>query len=434
MDTWVIVFLFVGVHVSCALAYDDGTPWCAPVKVKNGHVSCQTPRGEYYKNVMGTRCKIGCKKGYEVVGHPEIICMANKRWSGNYACREIRCPKLTMPANGGYKCSDGSYFNSRCEFFCSPGYQLKGDRMVMCMSNKAWTGRHTSCVDVEPPTIKCPSVKEKTAEPGKLTARVHWDTPEGRDTADGTLTDVLLKGRSPGSDFPEGDHRIQYTVYDRAGNKGTCRFSVKVRVRRCGRLSPPDNGYMKCDGDGDNYGATCEFSCMGGYELQGSTARVCQYGMTWVGSEASCSPMNINVGVRTAASFLDQFYEKRRLIFLSAPTAAHHHYRTQMEILQQAQCGIDLRHVSIVELVGVYPAQIGRIGHRLIHPGLALQLRLLLQISHNSYNMVLVDKHGTDKERYTFPVTAAELFTLIDSFPLRQEEMKLQQEAGQTCS
>ncbi|XP_015219646.1 sushi repeat-containing protein SRPX isoform X3 [Lepisosteus oculatus] len=393
MDTWVIVFLFVGVHVSCALAYDDGsgysafeddedsyarrykgTPWCAPVKVKNGHVSCQTPRGEYYKNVMGTRCKIGCKKGYEVVGHPEIICMANKRWSGNYACREIRCPKLTMPANGGYKCSDGSYFNSRCEFFCSPGYQLKGDRMVMCMSNKAWTGRHTSCVDVEPPTIKCPSVKEKTAEPGKLTARVHWDTPEGRDTADGTLTDVLLKGRSPGSDFPEGDHRIQYTVYDRAGNKGTCRFSVKVRA------------------------------------------------------------MNINVGVRTAASFLDQFYEKRRLIFLSAPTAAHHHYRTQMEILQQAQCGIDLRHVSIVELVGVYPAQIGRIGHRLIHPGLALQLRLLLQISHNSYNMVLVDKHGTDKERYTFPVTAAELFTLIDSFPLRQEEMKLQQEAGQTCS
>ncbi|XP_066562147.1 sushi repeat-containing protein SRPX isoform X2 [Amia ocellicauda] len=433
MDTWLLAVLVLGVHFSCSFGYHEGTPWCAPIKVKNGQVSCRTPRGEYYKNVMGTRCKIHCKKGYEIVGHPEVVCMANKRWSGNYACREIRCPMLTMPANGGYKCSDGSYFNSRCEFFCSPGYQLKGDTAVTCMSNKAWTGRHTTCVDIEPPAIHCPSVKDKTAEPGKLTVRVHWDTPEGRDTADGTLTDVILKGKPPGSNFPAGDNKIQYTVYDRAGNKGTCKFSIRVRVRRCGPLNAPENGYMKCDSDGDNYGATCAFSCMGGYELQGSTARVCQYGMTWSGNEATCAAMNINVGVRTAAALLDQFYEKRRVLIVSAPTAANHYYRFQMGILQQAQCGLDLRHITVIELVGVYPAQIGRIRHRLIPPGLALQIRLLLQISHNSYSMVLIDKHGTDKERYAFPVTASELFTLIDTFPLRKEEQKLQQESGQSC-
>ncbi|MGH0164811.1 UNVERIFIED_CONTAM: hypothetical protein FKN15_048149, partial [Acipenser sinensis] len=60
--------------------------------------------------------------------------------------------------------------------------------------------------------------------------------------------------------------------------------------------------------------------------------------------------------------------------------------------------------------------------------------KLLLQISHTSYTMVLIDKHGMDKERYAFPVTAAELFTLIDTFPLRKEEMKVQAEAGQTCN
>lgn len=43
--------------------------------------------------------------------------------------------------------------------------------------------------DTEPPRIQCPSVKEKSAEPNKLTARVFWDTPEGRDTADGILTE-----------------------------------------------------------------------------------------------------------------------------------------------------------------------------------------------------------------------------------------------------
>lgn len=63
-----------------------GSPWCAPIKVKHGHVSCQTPRGEHHKNVMGTRCKIRCKQGYESQSS-EVVCMASKHWSSNYACR-----------------------------------------------------------------------------------------------------------------------------------------------------------------------------------------------------------------------------------------------------------------------------------------------------------------------------------------------------------
>ena len=60
-------------------------------------------------------------------------------------------------------------------------------------------------------------------------------------------------------------------------------------VRRCSPLFPPDNGYMKCDSDKDNYGATCEFTCTGGYELAGSAARVCQYGLTWSGIDTTCT-------------------------------------------------------------------------------------------------------------------------------------------------
>lgn len=44
--------------------------------------------------------------------------------------------------------------------------------------------------------------------------------------------------------------------------------------------------------------------------------------------------MNINVGVRSAAALLDQFYEKRRLLIISAPTASNHNYRFQMTNLQ----------------------------------------------------------------------------------------------------
>ncbi|KAM9245812.1 sushi repeat-containing protein SRPX [Leptosomus discolor] len=409
------------------------TPWCSPIKVKHGYANCRTPQGEYYKNVLGTRCDIRCQKGYELHGPQQLICQSSKRWSGKVLCKQKRCPTLSMPTNGGFKCLDGAYFGSRCEYYCSPGYQLKGDRIVTCMDNKVWSGRPASCVDTEPPRIQCPSVKEKTAEPNKLTARVFWDTPEGRDTADGILTDVILKGLPPGSHFPEGDHKIQYTVYDRAENKGTCKFLVKVRVRRCVKLNAPDNGYIKCSGDGNNYGATCEFSCIGGYELSGSPARVCQYNSGWSGVEPTCAPMNINVNVRTAAALLDQFYEKRRLLIISTPTAANFFYRMQLGMLQPAQCGLDLRHVTVVELVGVFPAQIGRIGVKLLPPSLALQLRLLLRIPHYNFNIVVMDKHGMDKERYPFPATPAELFALIDNFPLRKEEMKLQAEIGQSC-
>nr|XP_027783200.1 sushi repeat-containing protein SRPX isoform X2 [Marmota flaviventris] len=354
--------------------YKD-TPWCSPIKVKYGDVYCRAPQGGYYKTALGTRCDIRCQKGYELHGSSQLICQSNKRWSDKVICKHI-----------------------------------------------------------EPPRIKCPSVKERIAEPNKLTVRVSWETPEGRDTADGILTDVILKGLPPGSHFPEGDHKIQYTVYDRAENKGTCKFRVKVRVRRCGKLNAPENGYMKCSSDGDNYGATCEFSCIGGYELQGSPARVCQSNLAWSGTEPTCTAMNVNVGVRTAAALLDQFYEKRRLLIVSTPTARNLLYRLQLGMLQQAQCGLDLRHITVVELVGVFPTLIGRIGTKIMPPHLALQLRLLLRIPLYSFSMVLVDKHGMDKERYVSLVTPVALFNLIDTFPLRKEEMVLQAEMGQTCN
>ncbi|KAM6143934.1 sushi repeat-containing protein SRPX isoform 3-T3 [Erethizon dorsatum] len=354
--------------------YKD-TPWCSSIKVKYGDVYCRAPPGGYYKTALGTRCDIRCRKGYELHGPSQLICQSNKRWSHKVICKHI-----------------------------------------------------------EPPRIKCPSVKERIAEPNKLTVRVSWETPEGRDTADGILTDVILKGLPPGSNFPEGDHKIQYTVYDRAENKGTCKFRVKVRVRRCDKLNAPENGYMKCSSDGDNYGATCEFSCIGGYELQGSPARVCQSNLAWSGTEPTCAAMNVNVGVRSAAALLDQFYEKRRLLIVSTPTARNLLYRLQLGMLQQAQCGLDLRHITVVELVGVYPTLIGRIRAKIMPTPLALQLRLLLRIPLYSFSMVLVDKHGMDKERFVSLVTPVALFNLIDTFPLRKEEMVLQAEMGQSCT
>lgn len=44
--------------------------------------------------------------------------------------------------------------------------------------------------------------------------------------------------------------------------------------------------------------------------------------------------MKINVILRNAVEFLDQFYEKRRIVVLSTPTAADFYYRLQVGTLQ----------------------------------------------------------------------------------------------------
>ena len=51
--------------------------------------------------------------------------------------------------------------------------------------------------------------------------------------------------------------------------------------------------------------------------------------------------MNVNVGVRTAAALLDPFYEKRRLLIVSTPTARNLLYRLQLGMLQVSPCGKD---------------------------------------------------------------------------------------------
>lgn len=43
--------------------------------------------------------------------------------------------------------------------------------------------------DIDPPTIKCPRSRVRLADPGKQTARVSWEPPLVKDTADTKLTE-----------------------------------------------------------------------------------------------------------------------------------------------------------------------------------------------------------------------------------------------------
>ncbi|XP_059339172.1 sushi repeat-containing protein SRPX2 [Ammospiza nelsoni] len=416
-----------------ALDYRRVPQWCATLSIHRGEAACYSPRGSSYRSSLGTRCELSCARGYRLVGPSAVQCLPSRRWSGMAYCRQIRCHVLPAVLRGSYVCSAGVQMDSRCDYTCQPGYQLEGDRSRVCMEDGRWSGSEPVCVDLEPPKIRCPDSRERIAEPGKLTATVYWDPPRVRDSADGVIKRVTLRGPEPGSEFPAGEHVIRYTAHDQAYNRASCKFSIRVHVRRCPVLKPPQNGYISCTSDGNNYGAACEYLCDGGFERQGTSLRVCQSSQQWTGSQPLCAPMQINTDVSSAAGLLDQFHEKRRLLVISAPDPSNRYYKMQISMLQQAACGLDLRHVTTVELLGQPPHEVGRIREHRLALGIIEELRRYLHLTRSHFNAVLLDKAGTDRERYIAPVSPDELFVFIDTYLLSEREAARRAQSGDPC-
>ncbi|KAM9357396.1 sushi repeat-containing protein SRPX2 [Symphorus nematophorus] len=411
---------FVEEEYTPQLDYKD-PHWCHSPGLTNGEVTCYSPRGPSYRSTLGTRCEMSCDRGYRLLGKSSIICLANRRWSGTAFCRRMRCPVLHLIPHGRYTCTNGFTVDSRCDFTCDPGYRIEGGHSRTCQHGRSWSGLQPVCSDTDPPKIKCPPSRLKVAEPGKLTAMVTWDRPAATDTADKSL-DVILVGQEPGTDFKEGANIIRYKVYDQARNRAACKFIVRVEVRRCPELYPPLHGYLTCSSDGNNYGATCEYHCEGGYERRGISSRVCQFNRNWDGAPAECVPMEIKSDVKTTSALLDQFYEKRRLLILSAPNISDPDYQLQNIMIQKSDCGLDLRHVTVIELLGSPPRETGRIKESLLSSEVIEGLRQAFRISRSYFSMVLLDKLGVDRERFITPMASDELFSYIDSFLLDEEE------------
>lgn len=109
------------------------------------HVFCMTHK----EPLFNATCYIAANCSLHAFRVPRFWICGQKLRNIEYSIlffSEKRCPTLAMPANGGFKCVDGAYFNSRCEYYCSPGYTLKGERTVTCMDTKTWSGPPASCV------------------------------------------------------------------------------------------------------------------------------------------------------------------------------------------------------------------------------------------------------------------------------------------------
>src|SRR5207249_11882456 len=82
--------------------------------------------------------------------------------------------------------------------------------------------------DTTPPSISCPADISVGTNPGQCSAVVNYALPAATDNC-GAVT--VKCEPPPGSTFPPATVPVTCTATDGAGNKTTCRFTVKVTDR-----------------------------------------------------------------------------------------------------------------------------------------------------------------------------------------------------------
>jgi Domain of unknown function (DUF4174) len=113
-----------------------------------------------------------------------------------------------------------------------------------------------------------------------------------------------------------------------------------------------------------------------------------------------------------------------RLLLVFAPDADSARLRRQREILRVAEPGLNERDMIIIFIIGDAVATKGPPAA----PVAAVDLRKAYGVSPHQFRAVLIGKDGGVKLRQEQPVSVADLFALIDSMPMRQQEMRKRSE------
>ena len=75
----------------------------------------------------------------------------------------------------------------------------------------------------------CPNALTVYADRGRDSTVGNWHVPVFTDNFDDAITPILSRGKSPGSRFSVGEHKIKYTASDKAGNEAVpCSFTFFV--------------------------------------------------------------------------------------------------------------------------------------------------------------------------------------------------------------
>jgi hypothetical protein len=139
--------------------------------------------------------------------------------------------------------------------------------------------------------------------------------------------------------------------------------------------------------------------------------------IAWVGA------LSIFAGEEALAMDVDfePFKWKKRLLLVFAPDSNHPLFESLQREISTHKQAMDDRDLVVFQILGVGTSK--RDGTQL-DPHMAASLRERYDVSPKAFSLILVGKDGGVKLRRNDPVDLEEIFRLIDSMPMRQDEMR----------
>ncbi|XP_029701072.1 CUB and sushi domain-containing protein 3 isoform X7 [Takifugu rubripes] len=265
-------FMLVGSHVRECLS--SGLWSGTETRCLAGH--CGIPEGIVNGQVIGENfgyrdtVVYQCLPGFRLIGSSVRICLQDNQWSGQLpVCTPISCGHPGSPIYGR-TVGNGFNLNDVVSFVCNQGYEMEGPTHAQCQANRQWSHPPPTCkggekmVNCSDPGIPANSIRQSKIEHGNFTfgTVVFYDCNPG----------YYLFGSPVLTCQPTGQ-------WDKP--------LPECIVVDCGHPGSPPNGVLS--GDKFTFGSTVRYSCLGGRQLKGESSRTCQLSGMWSAPMPFCS-------------------------------------------------------------------------------------------------------------------------------------------------
>jgi hypothetical protein len=141
----------VGASFAVCLAngtWNESVPLC--IVVDCGDLST-LPNGMVYASntTYQSQANFTCEDGYNLIGVPSALCLANGSWSEAMPhCKIVDCGDFPSPLNGFVQIVNTTY-RASVNFTCEDGYNLVGRHSSLCLANSSWSNEIPQCIIVD---------------------------------------------------------------------------------------------------------------------------------------------------------------------------------------------------------------------------------------------------------------------------------------------
>ncbi len=226
-----------------------------PPSVENGDVEARSTK-------FGSRAKVTCDEGYNLLTSAILRCRATGRWSEEGpVCEAVRCERLRDVLPHVVYIASGQQFGDTVLYVCDAGYRMHGSPERVCESDGEWKGEIPDCLPVE-----CPDPQH-----------IHHGSFIG---------EVFTYGSSVNYTCDYGFELYGSRALTCLANATWSHPPPTCHVIQCPGFPYLEHGTVI--GIDNTFGAVVEIMCDFGYELMGVAMRTCLVNATWSGSESAC--------------------------------------------------------------------------------------------------------------------------------------------------